>query len=187
MGPDSRIWLLSEDQIHMVFFYSFLREMGLGKRAVTRVKPPHGDGAGDQHVRQEYPRRVSQLRSRSYQANLGLLVVIDADEHEVHERKAQLNEELRDNDLDERNDEDAIAIVVPNRNIETWIHSLRSHTVDEQTDYKHVVNLGRPRDCRSEAARFAELYTQPNQTRHSQLSKHPPSMRDAIDELNRLP
>lgn len=187
MDAGSRIVLLAEDQTHQVFFRRFLREMGVQTRRIRTIRPPHGDGAGDQHVREQFPERVKWLRSRSYQTNLGLLVVIDGDELDVRTRKQELDDALLDDGLRPRDDDDPIAIVVPNRNIETWIHSLRGHEVDETTNYKSTVNLGRARNCRDEADTFVELYRLPDEQSSSRLSQHPPSMLDAFEELKRLP
>jgi len=73
----------------------------------------------------------------------GLVTAIDADENPVPYRFRQLNEELEAEALDRRGDEE-ICILVPKRNIETWIYALFGNEVNEIEAYAKLENEG---DC----------------------------------------
>jgi hypothetical protein len=73
-----------------------------------------------------------------------LLVLTDADTHTVEARALQLAGAARAMDLPDRDPSEGVAILIPKRNIETWIAYLNGSTVDETTEYPR---LTRPRDC----------------------------------------
>lgn len=83
--------------------------------------------------------------------------------------------------LTPRDVNESIALLIPKRNVETWILCLTGDDVDEQTDYKGRTGL----DQRIKAAsQFLWEWTRPNFVL-------PPtcvdSLREAIPELARIP
>ena len=57
--------------------------------------------------------------------------------------------------LEERTDEDDVAVFIPTWNIETWLAYLDGEDVDEERG--NYPRLRRPRDCAEHVRRLAEL------------------------------
>ena len=128
----AKMVVICEDSQQRVFIYRLLKTFGLHRR--LRVETAQeGRGAADQWVRETYPDEVAAYR-RSTMA-VGLITAIDADENSVRFRYRQLNEELDTNDLEHRRRDEQICLLVPKRNIETWIYALFDEEVNEQDVY----------------------------------------------------
>jgi hypothetical protein len=84
------------------------------------------------------------MRSRM---NVGLVVMIDADEHDLRDRIRELDQELTDHGVEPRQPSEAICPLVPKRNIETWIYSLRGEDVNEHDAYPHLKREGQCQDA----------------------------------------
>jgi hypothetical protein len=85
---------------------------------------PVGKGAASAWVLRSYASQVRKRRSKSFQANLGLLVVIDGDNVGMEARLRELDAELRLAKAEPRGDAEPIAIFVPTWSIETWLAHL---------------------------------------------------------------
>jgi len=83
----------------------------------------------------------------------GLVTAIDADENPVQHRYRQLNEELDSEDLERRGTDEEICILIPKRNIETWIYALFGNEVNEAEEYSKLENEG---DCQPAVAQLVE-------------------------------
>ena len=138
-----------------------------------------GAGSGEQFVRSEYARQVWAFRSRKYLKNICLVVVIDADTLEAQERFKQLDSELASISQPVRQSDERIAIFIPKRNIETWIHYLQGTAVNEDDRYRH---LERESDCKEQVEALA------SKCRNRVLlpDKAPSSLKAACDELRRI-
>ncbi|MEW5986644.1 MAG: hypothetical protein AB1791_08430 [Chloroflexota bacterium] len=113
-----------------MFARHFFIQRGVSPRKIKVVRNPQGKGSGEQFVRSHYPNEVRAYRSKSTYLTIGLAVVTDADTLTVAQRRMQLSNALAEsNQMDRRSDEQ-IAIYVPRRNIETWIHYLEGRAVD---------------------------------------------------------
>jgi len=73
-----------------------------------------------------------------------LVVAIDADMMGIQAREHQLAGALKGEGLKPRGKTERILHVIPERNIETWLHYLRGNDVDAATEYPR---LKRERDC----------------------------------------
>lgn len=140
--PDrvANVIVLVEDREQEVLVRRFL-QLWWGARYVPgkiRVEPlPAGRGAGEQHVRKNYPKQVQACRSRiGKRTSCLLIVMIDADSVTVDERGRQLSDELRTAGLAARGEADTIALLIPKRHVETWIRALLGSAVSEIGDYK---------------------------------------------------
>jgi len=103
-----------------------------------------------------------------------LIVVIDADRNTVAERIKQLDSVLEE----KRHRKEKIAIFVPKRNIETWIHYLQSgEPIDEIVAYSKLANQG---ECKPFVEKLAD------QCVLGLPTNAPPSMHDACIELKRI-
>jgi hypothetical protein len=108
--------------------------------------------------------------------------VTDADILSVEQRRQKLSTALVAVEIPSLTDQEQVAILIPKRNIETWIKYLRGESVDETTDYcgpKHEV---KKQVVQPAVDRLEELYrasgTLPDDC--------PDSLRQAIEELKRV-
>jgi hypothetical protein len=133
MSRRVRIVILCEDRQQEVFARYFLEKRGFTGRFRFEVCPK-GSQSGEQYVRTRYPVEVKAYRQKRKE-RIGLVVLIDADRGTLQERLNQLASVLGENDEKKREPNEAIAIFVPKRNIETWIHYLQGETVNEEDAY----------------------------------------------------
>lgn len=89
----------------------------------------HGGNVG--WVLREFAKELEACRRRhATHANTMLIVVADADDYSVAERRAHLNasSEIRA--------DDPVVVLIPKRHIETWIRAALGEAVNETDDYK---------------------------------------------------
>jgi len=166
------IVILCEDRQQYVFARYFLQKKGLNGQFIDR-SCPSGKQAGEQYVRERYAAEVKAHRSKNY-LNICLIVVIDADKSTVADRIKQLDSVLEE----KRDRKEKIAIFVPKRNIETWIHYLQSEEpVDETVAYSKLANQG---ECKPFVEKLAE------QCVRGLPPEAPLSMHDACIEIQRI-
>lgn len=163
-------YVLAEDTQHQNFVYHWLRERGVIRGKITKLSLPTGRGAGEQYVRRHYGDEVKRFRKRAGHLALGLVVVADADTGSVETRVRELNDQVQ------RRADERILLMIPRRNIETWIRYLCGAPVDEATDYK-------TRDpdadaCRAAAVKLAVTREAPEDA--------PDSLRRFFQELRRV-
>lgn len=141
---------------------------------------PNGRGSGEAHVRRIYPSEVRALRRVNSYSEIGraLVIMIDADTFTVNERHNELDRNLRDAQLEPRQSNEKIAILVPKRNIETWIHYLKGSAVDEETSYP---KLAEPSLCKADIKQFVEQ--QPLLIVNETI---PASLHTALAEIERI-
>lgn len=180
MSRSALVIVLSEDKMQQQLVNRYLRRRGFSHHEIRVQAPPVGQSQNVTYVLEQYAIEVSTLRKAA--ASHALIVVIDADENTVEARKAQLDAALREAGKDLRADSELIAIVVPRRNIETWVWYLENNTVDEQTDYKnHPVRSHH--DLGTAKVQFADYII----TGQEPFPGCPPSLQDARSELLRVP
>jgi len=170
-----QIVILCEDKQQEVFARHFLKKRGfmLDRNLRIEICPK---GAGEQFVRNRYPAEVKAYRSKNYLSGM-LVVFIDADKKTVEERLRQLDEALIEDSQQIRQPQEAIAIFIPKRNIETWIHYLQGETVDEETEYSKFNN-------ESVCKPYVENLV--NQCYQGLDENAPPSLQAACGELQRI-
>jgi hypothetical protein len=179
MGRPSEVIVLLEDIRHKQLIFRYLRRSRIEARSIRFVPPK--SGSGEQWVREQFPIEVRAYRRRSARAATSLIAMIDADTLTLQDRMAQLNRKLAENSLDLVLAGERIAMLIPRRNIETWILCLNEMEVDEQTDYK------RSRNDWTDLIRPAveALYTWTRA--HAQIPiACTPSLQQGISELRRL-
>lgn len=163
--------LLCEDAQTDAFVRRFLKHRNFRGRDVTTFKLPHGSGSGEQWVRERYPRQLQAIRQRQ---GACLIVVTDADGYSTKSRRAQLDAECEKQRIPRRKDGERVLVIVPRRNIETWLAYLAGGEVDEETRYPR---LDRKRDCVRHAD---ELFRMCQKQRLREPA--PPSLREACDD-----
>lgn len=134
----SQAVILCEDQQQEVFIRHFLMRKGYSQRQMRIERCPSGKQAGEQFVREKYPAELKALRQRSARAETALLVMIDADKRSVAETAKWLDAICSEQGVAVRNQDDRAALLIPSRNIETWIHFLGGEAVDEKTTYSKL-------------------------------------------------
>jgi hypothetical protein len=149
-----KIVLLCEDSQQESFVRHFLEDMGWNTREIRLVKSPKASGSAEQFVRVNFPVELKRYRQRNQRAASSLIAIIDADLKDLQGRMSELKSECDDQHVKFREDSEAIAIAIPKRNIETWIHYLNAGDADEITDYP---KLDSPRNCKSAVNRLTDL------------------------------
>jgi hypothetical protein len=82
-------------------------------------------------VLREFPKELEACRRRHVtHANTRLIVVIDADQFEVGERRSHLDRATQ------RSATDPVVLLIPKRHIETWVRAALGQVVNETDDYK---------------------------------------------------
>ncbi|MDZ8136750.1 MAG: hypothetical protein RM049_15805 [Nostoc sp. DedQUE04] len=170
-----QIVILCEDRQQEVFARHFLKKLGfiLDRNVRIKICPK---GAGEQFVRAHYTPEVKAYRSKNYRVGM-LVVLIDADKKTVEERLKQLDDALIEDLQQIRQSKEAIAIFIPKRNIETWIHYLQGETVDEEIEYS---KLNKESACKPYVENLVNQYYQ------GLDENAPPSLQAACEELQRI-
>ena len=153
----SQVVVLAEDQRHQRFVRRLLYRKGFKPHQIRMEPLPSGRGCGEQWVRDRYTASVHAYRARSAKAESGLIIVIDADTGLVDKRRRQFQNALSLHGLEDRRNDEAIAHLIPKRQIETWILHLTGTPVDEDTDYHNSPEVDR--ETGSAADAFFNLIT----------------------------
>ena len=171
-----RVVLLCEDAQTEAFVRRFLKRRKFGRGDIRTRRSPAGKQSGEQWVRLRYPAELKAVRARQ---NAYLIVVIDADAQTTKVRRAQLDAACDERQIPRRGDRDPVLLIVPRRNIETWLAYLGGTEVDEDKTYPR---LRRERDCDAQAA---ELHRMCHEAQRLDEGA-PPSLQEACAEYGRL-
>ena len=180
-GPEKvsgvSITLLCEDSQTDAFVRRFLKHRNFRSRDIRTLPLPSGRHSGEQWVRERYPDELRAIRGRQ---NAYLIVVTDADTHATETRRTQLDAECDEKQIPRRDDDDPVLVIVPRRNIETWLEYLGTgNAVDENTTYG---KLNRERDC---ATQVNTLFRMCHEEQRLPKSA-PPSLRESCEEYRKL-
>ncbi len=181
MKRHADVIILCEDRAHANFIRHYLKKRGFNNRKI-RIMPRCSPASGAQFVEANYATQVKAYRSKANYLSVALLTVIDADTQAVEQIHERLEEQLQDAGLEQRKAEERIAVLVPKRNIETWIVYLLGITVNEETDYKKCRLAKDPQAPKQAGIALAEQFAQ------GPKGKCPQSLQAAWSELkDRLP
>ena len=172
-----QIVILCEDKQQEVFALHFLQKRGftLDRNVRTEICPK---GAGEQFVREKYAKEVVEYRRQKNKRSGMLIVLIDADKKTIEERLKQLDNALIEDSHAIRQPNEAIAVFVPKRNIETWIHYLQGENIDEEKEY---TKFKKQSDCKPYVDQLVNQCYQGNLDENT-----PPSLKAACGELQRI-
>jgi hypothetical protein len=131
---DARVVVLCEDQRHYHFVRGFLAAKGIRSNRIRPRMAPPGGGSGEQFVREQFPRELKAHRSRH--GNVLLVACVDQD-RSGQDRADELADACAGQAVPVPVNHDRLLILIPARNIETWLYLVEHATeVDETTDYK---------------------------------------------------
>ena len=146
----AQVIVLCEDKQQRVFVRRFMKPKT--NHPIRVMSTPPGGGSGEQFVREQYPQQLRALRAAS--VNAVLIVMIDGDATGLAGRIGQLDESCRLSHIAPRTDADRVVLLVPERNIETWLAYLNGTTVDEATNYP---KLEKPSHCKEHVRALADM------------------------------
>ncbi|MFW6106857.1 MAG: hypothetical protein ACOC8H_01720 [bacterium] len=174
MSRNVNVVILCEDRQHEAFARRFLKRAGKGYRVQRVVISPRGRGSGEQFVRARFAEELAYYRGRQHRVEQALVVMIDADRRMVEERMEQVDAAAAEGDQERRRANERVAVMVPARNIETWLAYLDGQTVNENDPYPR---LERERDCQPHVERLYEMCQQ-----GALRAPAPPSLETACTE-----
>lgn len=155
----SQIILLCEDEEQERLAKQYMRQCDLDTERRVVSKVASRSGGNDSWVLNEFSKELDACRKRNTRTKTLLVVMIDADKFTVEDRSQQLSKRVKSAELEEISNNDPLALLIPKRNIETWICALLGETVDEQTDYKKKKKP--TRDDFRKAAQMLYQWTRP--------------------------
>ena len=170
------ITLLCEDSQTDAFVRRFLKHRNFRGRDIHTVSLPSGRQSGEQWVREQYPKELGAIRGRQ---GAYLVVVTDADAYSTEARRTQLDAACDMEQVPRREDGDPVLMIVPRRNIETWLAYLGGTAVDE---FKRYPRLRREGDCVTHAN---ILYRMCHETQRLDEAA-PSSLQEACEEYRKL-
>ncbi|WP_155893592.1 hypothetical protein [Cystobacter fuscus] len=180
---------MSSRRVQVVVLCEGLKDYNFARRCLVRcgwrpdqIAPkvsPAGGGSGFTFVLERYAVEVRENR-KGHMAR-ALLVLVDADTEPEGGREKALDKRLRDADQEPRKKGERIALWVPKRQLETWIHFLTHGKADEETDYKREHGRRSP-EYKPAAERFAHLL----EKRRPLPSNVMPSLKKAAVEFERI-
>lgn len=177
MNRRIKMVVLCEDKQQEVFARHFLKKRGFTGN-IRYIVCPGGSQSGEQFVKLRYPLEVKEYRKQANYLSVGLVVLIDADKKTIQERLQQLDDALIANEQPLRQPDERIAIFVPKRNIETWIHYLQGENVDEEQEYTKLIKQS---DCKPYLDQLV------NQCSQGNLDKNAPSsLQTGCGELQKI-
>lgn len=146
----------------------YLDGAGFSPRRVRFVTSATSPGSGEQFVREQFARQVSETRRMASRMHCMLIVMMDADpKYTVRERHNQLTQQLEG--AAPLDSSEPIFVLIAKRNVETWIEFALGRDVDEETDYKGTRSYTRA-TFRAAAQRLSELA----------LAAEPPAVPDSL-------
>ena len=126
--------LLCEDDLQEQLVRSYLKECGLNTAPPVFLprnasRAVHGGNVG--WVLREFPQELVACRRRHVaHASTLLIVVVDADDNTIAQRRSYLAEHSPISSTD------PVVVLIPKRHIETWIRAALGQSVNENDSYK---------------------------------------------------
>lgn len=187
MSKPTTVILLCEDNLTAALFRFYLIRCGIHHRDIRFLVSPKGRGAGENYVIRQYPAQVDAYRLSKAKKDTWLIVSIDADTGTVAGHLEQLNASLRQSGNQRLRDinieNEAIARLVPRRNVETWILVLTGTTANEIDDYSRSRRKEDWHELIQPASQELYSWVRPNAQIPARCND---SLHHAIHELNHL-
>jgi hypothetical protein len=164
----SKIVLIFEGWRDSSFARGFLVAAGINPR-VIELRPNPG-GSGHDWVKEQFVVEVGNLRR--FSEGRGVLALLDEDGFGTQNRQREVETLLTERQLPPISAHEGRCLILPTRNIETWLYWLRGYktgslvAVDEADDYKQRPPIGssriRDEECRPAGETLHQLdHTRP--------------------------
>lgn len=178
MSQKVQILVLCEDGQTASFALRYLKSKGFSNHKIRILVSPAASGSAYSYVLNNFPVELENLRKDSVSRKL--LAIIDEDGK--GRSIADFQEACKKVPVPFRTDKEPVAILVPKRNIETWIYFLEHQSpVDETKDYKTQVHHGISIvSCKQPVRLLDEICSDNNR------ANWPPSLAAACSEIQRL-
>lgn len=134
------------------------------RRLIERVSPsgqsprveksPKARGSGESWVIRRFPHELKALRRATAHRSARLVVMVDGDGGTHQSRRMRIEDECLRAGVDPPAADEPVFILVPCRNIETWIAYLGGQAVDEIATYPRLQDK---KDCKVQVAALAEM------------------------------
>ena len=128
-GRRVQVEVVCEDSQHEAFIRRVLVGLGHDPNKFRVTKSPRGRGAADAWVLAQVPRLLREYRARHRE--YFIIVMMDADRATAKDRLQQLDDLCMAQGVAPRRSDGRVAVLLPKRNIETWLAYLDGETVDE--------------------------------------------------------
>lgn len=182
-----QIDVLAEDNSLVSFCLKIVMKLGIQtNRKKIFVEPVPRKDAGFTWVHRKYPQLIKRHRARATSTSVAFVVGIDSDKKTFAERASEFDKKLEVQGMPKRQDDEQIVLVIPKRNIETWVKYFTGpvddrKNVDEDTDYKKVFK--KP-DFETTAKGFVEEFRQWKQ--QAETFNTLPALVETFKELDRV-
>lgn len=185
MRRASEIIVLCEDHLQEVFVRRFLKRGWHIKEPpirVIRCSRGGSGGAGEKHVRDNYPKELKAFRTR--RVGTILIVVMDADAGTVSEHHRELEKTCSSTQppICVRQPKEAVVHVISKWHIETWLAYLDGVSVTEDQQYKSNYAFRR---CEAKCHPLVDKLATACKN-GEQLPKMPDSLVQACKEFERI-
>ena len=182
MSNKVSIALLCEDYHHAQFVNQFLAKKKHFARRIFpdgyRRRETGGAKPNNDFVVRRAAREVKVVRKSHVKS--ALILVVDGDERGLPSRLGEIANEIKSAKMDALGGNELIAVLVPCRNIETWIHHFAGNEANETEDF--APRYAKNYDAIAEADTFADWVSDGNAEAVAQL----PALNEAREELRRL-
>ena len=178
MSQRVQILVLCEDVQTSSFALRYLKSKGFSRHKIRILVSPAASGSAYTYVLNNFPVELENLRKDSVSRKL--LAIIDEDGK--GRSMADFQKACKKANVPFRTDKESVAILVPKRNIETWIYFLEHQSaVDETKDYKTQVHHGLSIVCCKQAVRILDEICSENDR-----ASWPSSLAAACPEIQRI-
>jgi len=192
MSRVCKIILVCEGWRDSAFARGFLEAAGVDSRSLDLKMNP--GGSGHDWVKTQFVQEAANLAR--FAEGRGVLGLLDEDGQGAAVREKDVADRLRERELGTISARDGRCLLLPARNLETWLHWLiaqqsgSSLRVDETTDYKNAGPPGSQRvgdeDCRPAGKYLHSLnHTQPPDGCPSMLARGLGQLRDFLSAVRR--
>jgi hypothetical protein len=190
MARICNIILVCEGWRDSAFARGFLESSG--SRRVHEKRNPRG--SGHDWVKTQFVEESAGLAR--FSEGRGVLGLLDEDGQGASVRESEIEEALRNQNLGSLSPSDGRCLLLPTRNLETWLYWLKSHqngtavSIDEASNYKKQPPTGsarvEDRDCRPAGVYLHTLnHTQLTEACPSMLRKGLQQLRDFLNAVRR--
>jgi hypothetical protein len=179
----SQIILLCEDEEQDRLARSYMKICGINtqRRVKALVASRMQVGGNVGWVLNRFPNELQACRRRHSKASTLLVVVVDADDYSVEERRRHLMDRVTSSDFEELGDSEPAALLIPKRHIETWIRALLNESVTEEQDCKT-----RKKPTKEEVHHAAQILHQWCRPKATPGPTCVPSLKTAIPEWRKI-